>query len=208
MIGGDMLLNDYKFTVGSDRELFHVDHNPINWVTAMSIMFCMMTGNDANFMDVLFDYGIINVILMRILAAFLNILASYFFIYTWRFNFGNQYADIVKDTFGWGHNTVRIIYILTLVYSAIANISSLKTTLQMFIHPIYGDNTIFTNKYFVFFFITPLFTLPFVFFKKFVSLRFYFMIGDFAILTLLIGTIYFFVTSFKQEGFDPQKNLF
>lgn len=207
MIGGDLLLEDYKFTTGSNRELFKLSANPINWFSAISIMFCMMTANDANFMDYLFEYGVVNVALMCAFAAFLNIAASYLFISTWRFNFGNQYADIVKDTFGWGQHTIRIIYIITLLYTSITNAASVHDTIRSVVDPRLGAGNILSNNYFIFYCIIPVFTIPFVFFKRFSSLRFYFMIANLAVLVILIATIFFFVDSYKVGGFDPQKKF-
>lgn len=198
-----MLLENYKFTTGGERELFRPDPNPISWLSAISIMLCMMTGNDANFFDQIFIYGVVNVACMCVLAAILNIVASYLFISTWRYNYGNQYAEIVKDTFGGGHQIVRIIYIITLLYSGITNISSIKNTLHMIAVPRLGQDSILANNYFIFYFLVTVCTVPFVFVHRFASLRWYFIWGNIAVLILLSTTIYNFVKSYKEDGFDP-----
>ncbi|EAX91717.1 hypothetical protein TVAG_384410 [Trichomonas vaginalis G3] len=51
MLGGDMLLDDYKFSVGNKRELFNIDPNPTTWTLAISTIFAMMSRCDSLQLD-------------------------------------------------------------------------------------------------------------------------------------------------------------
>lgn len=207
MIGGDMLLEDCRFTVGSKRDLFTLDSKPVSWLSAISIILCLMCSYDSQMMDSLYSVGVINALLACAIAVTMNNLASALFVRTWRFNFGTQYADIFQDTFGTGKTIVRIIYLITLVYSAFTTLVIGHDSILMFVEPLLGKDTIITNNYIIYYLITPLFILPFIAVKRFPSLRFFFLVGNIALLLILATSIYFFATSLKENGFNPDKKL-
>lgn len=202
-----MILADYKFTIGSDRELFTLDSKPLPWTGVVSMILCLMSANDANFFDWMFEIGIVNAIGAMILSIIINCHGSAIFIRTWRFNFGMQYADIFEDTFGGGKILIHFAYIITLVYTSLSTMQSINNTLKMLVSHGKSDDSLLTNKYIVYYVIVPVFIVPFIFISKFSKFRFYFLFGNIGLLLVLITSIYFFVKSLQNDGFDPQKKL-
>lgn len=200
-----MLLEDYRFTIGSSRILFTSETKPISSFMAISTIFAMMTRADALQMDIHFNVGLVNIIGTCLLAAAINMIASSLFIRTWRYEHGNSYADIVKDTFRHGQYIVRLIYIIALVYSSMLMIHHIETTIDSILVPYIGSETFYTNPNFLQYCIIPIFTVPLFLISQFVQLRFYLVFANIATIIMLAVMIYFFVRSVKNDGFDPEK---
>lgn len=206
MQGGDMLLNDYKFTIGDNRELFTIDQHPISYFTALSILVCMMSGDDANYLDWLYKYGIVNVFVFALLAFVVNILSTQIFVRTWRFNYGLQFADVVQDIFGRGQYLVRVVFIISLIFTAIIIQQCVGYNLRTIFVPLIGHSFI-TEHYPMYYLIIPIFIFPFMFVSRFVNLHIYFLIANLGMLVVLGVAIYYFVLYYKDNGFDPQKTF-
>lgn len=201
-----MLLIDYKFMQGSERDLFTADSHPISSLSAILILFCMMTGDDANYFDSIYQNGIVNVLTIALFSMLINILSTHIFVRTWRFNFGLQYADVVQDIFNGGKTITRIIFIIALVYTGLVIQQCAEYNIRSIVAP-HLKNSYLTNSNIMNYVIIPLFILPFMLVKRFASLRYYLMLGNIGVLVVLVVSIYFFVKCYKENGFDPQKQF-
>ncbi|EAX85782.1 hypothetical protein TVAG_218670 [Trichomonas vaginalis G3] len=165
-----------------------------------------MSGNDSNYMDGLFSSGIINTALMAILAYTINCISTSLFVRSWRFESGNHYPDIVKEIFGHGRTIIRLIYILTLLYSAICNFSAVNYYYSLLGSRFADPQSHLNTPWIPYYLIIPVFTIPFCFVNRFVNLKYWFFIGNIGLLLVLATTIYFAATNIHEKGFDPENS--
>lgn len=207
MIGGDLLLEDFKIHNSNDRTLFVPEHHPISMFSAVNILFCLMSGNDANSFESLFKAGIVNITLVFLGSMILNIVSTSLFVRSWRYNGASNYPEIFHDIFGQGRKRIRFLYIIALLYSTVCNFGSIEDYWYFIQQKFMPKLTYLGSPWFVNYVIIIVCTLPTVLPERFVDLRFYFSIGNIAILLVVLTTCYFLATSVKDQGFDPQKKL-
>lgn len=214
MIGGDLLFNDCRYNIHAND--YHTLMYPnkrgtdqISVFSAIMILICVGISNDPFYMSYSTQTGILQTIVICFSALILTQISFHIFVNTWRYDSSNSYVSIWTELYGKKTSIIPQIFLLI----AFLSISSVSTSDY---YDMYTDilsyfdkssETIFSKKWFAKYIVCGLFTFPFMFFKKFTSMYLITTIGNLLLLISIICEGILFFRKFKEEGFDPQKEL-